>query len=276
MPTDSLTILHLSDLHFNAYPKNWEQWFSKRLLGAANWWLNRSSKYPSQRYLQLIEVVRQMGWDHLVISGDLTQLALPEEFAKARMALQPLLQDQERVSVVPGNHDYYVSETKESDYFFGYFGSFFGKNEIHTRQLNQDWHLIGWHSATPTPWYSASGCVRRQTLKATDEYLQQQSADTRFVLVNHYPISFPDREHDTKHELLNLEQVQYWLSNRPQIRLYLHGHIHHNWHHVQQYASHSLHVVNSASSTMIDEKSTSSFHRIRLRKDQIQVEPISF
>ncbi len=108
MPTDSLTILHLSDLHFNAYPKNWEQWFSKRLLGAANWWLNRSSKYPSQRYLQLIEVVRQMGWDHLVISGDLTQLALPEEFAKARMALRPLLQDQERVSIVPGNHDYYV------------------------------------------------------------------------------------------------------------------------------------------------------------------------
>ena len=153
-----------------------------------------------------------MGWDHLVISGDLTQLALPEEFAKARMALQPLLQDQERVSIVPGNHDYYVSETEESDYFFSYFGSFFGKNEIHTRQLNQDWHLIGWHSATPTPWYSASGCVWRQTLKATDEYLQQQSADTRFVLVNHYPISFPDREHDTKHELLNLEQVQYWRS----------------------------------------------------------------
>ena len=89
MPTDSLTILHLSDLHFSAYPKNWEQWFSKRLLGAANWWLNRSSKYPPQRYLQLIEVVRQMGWDHLVISGDLTQLALPEEFAKARMALRP-------------------------------------------------------------------------------------------------------------------------------------------------------------------------------------------
>jgi 3',5'-cyclic AMP phosphodiesterase CpdA len=97
-----------------------------------------------------------MGWDHLVISGDLTQLALPEEFAKARMALRPLLQNQERVSIVPGNHDYYVSETEESDYFRSYFGSFFGKNEIHTRRLNQDWHLIGWHSATPTPWYSAS------------------------------------------------------------------------------------------------------------------------
>ena len=169
-----------------------------------------------------------------------------------------------------------LAKPRNQTIFRSYFGSFFGKNEIHTRRLNQDWHLIGWHSATPTPWYSASGCVRRETLKATDEYLQQQAADTRFVLVNHYPISFPDREHDTKHELLNLEQVQYWLSNRPQIRLYLHGHIHHNWHHVKQYASHSLHVVNSASSTMIDEKSTSSFHRIRLRKDQIQVEPISF
>ena len=276
MSTDSLTILHLSDLHFSTYPKNWGQWFSKRLLGATNWWLNRSSKYPAQRYHQLIEVLRQMDWDHLVISGDLTQLALPEEFARARMALRPVLKDQERVSIVPGNHDYYVSETEESDNFHSYFGSFFGKNEIHTRRLNQNWHLIGWHSAIPTPWYNASGCVRRETLKATDKYIQQQATDTRFVLVNHYPISFPDREHDTKHELLNLEQVQYWLSNRPKIRLYLHGHIHHNWHHVQQYSSHSLHIVNSASSTMIDENSASSFHRIRLHKDQIQVEPISF
>ena len=71
-----------------------------------------------------------MDWDHLVISGDLTQLALPEEFARARMALRPVLKDQERVSIVPGNHDYYVSETEESDNFHSYFGSFFGKRKF--------------------------------------------------------------------------------------------------------------------------------------------------
>jgi 3',5'-cyclic AMP phosphodiesterase CpdA len=217
-----------------------------------------------------------MEWDHLVISGDLTQLALPEEFVKARMILRPLLENPERVSIVPGNHDYYVQGPNQSDNFQNYFGIFFGKNEIHTRPLNQDWHLIGWHSAMPTPWYSSSGRIQRSTLKATDEYVKGQSVDTQFVLVNHYPISFPNRRHDTKHELLNLEQVQHWLSKHPQIRLYLHGHIHYNWHHLQHYSSHSLHVVNSASSTMLGEKSPSNFHRIRLSKDQIQVEPISF
>ena len=43
-----------------------------------------------------------MGWDYLVISGDLTQLALPEEFAKARMALRPLLQNQEELALFLG------------------------------------------------------------------------------------------------------------------------------------------------------------------------------
>ena len=220
---------------------------------------------------------QELEWDHLVISGDLTQLALAEEFALARQTLAPLLNRPERVSIVPGNHDYYVRESREGDGFRQFFGAFFGEEEIHTCRLNDDWHLIGWHCAHPTPWYSAAGWVRQQTLQATERYLQNLPPGVRCVLVNHYPVAFPDgHEPKSEHELLNLEQVQHWLSRQPQIQLYLHGHIHRNWEHLQHYPSHTLHVVNSASSTMEVPADHSCFHRITLAGDRIHVEPLRY
>jgi 3',5'-cyclic AMP phosphodiesterase CpdA len=43
--------------------------------------------------------------DHVVLSGDLTALALDEEFEGARKALGRLVDDPGRVTVIPGNHD---------------------------------------------------------------------------------------------------------------------------------------------------------------------------
>ena len=42
-----------------------------------------------------------MDWDHLVISGDLTQLGLEQEFEEARRELEPLLQEKDRSPSFP-------------------------------------------------------------------------------------------------------------------------------------------------------------------------------
>ena len=104
------TIIHISDLHFHTYPQNFRDWRSKRILGAANLLFRRKRQFPLQRAKRLVEQIQKMNWDHLVISGDLTQLALEKEFSRARKTLEPLLTDPERVTVIPGNHDRYVSQ----------------------------------------------------------------------------------------------------------------------------------------------------------------------
>ena len=62
--------------------------------------------------------------DHILISGDLTTTALPEEFRAARAALADLLIDSSRVTVIPGNHDRYTTGSVRYRQFEEWFGVF--------------------------------------------------------------------------------------------------------------------------------------------------------
>ena len=49
------TIIHISDLHFHRYPKNFSEWQPKRLLGVANTFFKRARQFPLQRSKKLVE-----------------------------------------------------------------------------------------------------------------------------------------------------------------------------------------------------------------------------
>jgi len=74
-----LTLLHISDLHFGP-------------------------PYVPEVGEALLHTIAGMAADVIVISGDLTQRAKPEQFAEARAYLDRLPQATTRV-IVPGNHD---------------------------------------------------------------------------------------------------------------------------------------------------------------------------
>ncbi|HBL54657.1 MAG TPA: metallophosphoesterase [Candidatus Lambdaproteobacteria bacterium] len=271
------TIVHISDLHFHTYPQNFREWKSKRIIGTGNLFLHRARQFPIKRAKQLVEQIQNMKWDHLVISGDLTQLSLERGFSLARETLEPLLKDPERVTIIPGNHDRYVKHSAANDYYKQYFGEFFGDEEIHVCKLNSDWVIVGWDSAHPNDWLTAAGTVRRSTIRATEKLLLSFPEKTRFVIVNHYPLTFPEGwKFDQFHELYNLIPVRNWILRHPNIRLYLHGHIHRNWtHHLPRVSTPELLLVNSASSTSTPYTGQkSSFHQIDLQEDNVRVTPI--
>ena len=271
------TIIHISDLHFHTYPQNFQKCMSKRVLGMGNLYLRRAKQYPLQRAKLLVEQIKNMKWDHLVISGDLTQLSLKKDFLLARETLEPLLKDPERVTIIPGNHDRYIHYTSKTDYYKQYFGEFFGNEEIHVRNLNQEWVIVGWDSAHPNDWLTASGTVRRSTIQATENLLNSFPEKTRFIIANHYPLTFPEGwKIDHHHELYNLLPVRNWILRQPNIRLYLHGHIHRNWQHrLSRGSAPELLLLNSASSTSIlHSGQKSSFHQIDLNGDSIKIIPI--
>lgn len=105
-----MKILHLSDLHFQVEcpVSRWLELGWRRVAAQAEFRLLR-------RRLLFLDVERtvgriladaeRLGVDHLVVSGDLTALALPEEFAAARAALAPW---EKRMTIIPGNHDRYT------------------------------------------------------------------------------------------------------------------------------------------------------------------------
>jgi len=119
-----IRVLHASDLHFYVPPPSlWSVLRSpKRLVGLANLYLlRRVARFSLDVQRQLVrEIVRQRP-DVVVLSGDLTCLALEEEFLLARQELQPLLECSPQHGVpaghafptliIPGNHDAYTDES---------------------------------------------------------------------------------------------------------------------------------------------------------------------
>ena len=271
------TIIHISDLHFHSYPQKFSEFNAKRILGATNLLIRRAREFPLKRAKLLVEIIQKMEWDHLVISGDITQLSLEKEFSLAREILDPLLIKSERVTVIPGNHDRYINQHDGTDLFTKYFGEFFGKNEIHVSEINQKWILVGWDSAHPNDLRTAAGTVKNITIQATEKLLQNFPDQTNFIVVNHYPLTFPeDWKFDRSHELYNLVPVRNWILQNSQIRLYLHGHIHLNWvHRLPRDSAPELLLVNSAAScSKLYNGQSSSFHQIVLEDSKVKVNPI--
>ncbi len=271
--------MHVSDLHYHALPHTPAEWTSKRLLGSLNLLLRRRADYPPERYERLRDRLLAEEWDHLLISGDFTQLALATEFEQARQHLAPLLDGPRPVHVIPGNHDRYVSEACAPDRFYEFFGPWWTTQEILTAPLGPGWWLIGWDSTHPNSWLQACGTVREQTLAATEAFMEAQPPGTRFVLMNHYPLWFPEGwEVHANHELNQLERVREWVWAHSAIGLYLHGHVHRNWHlSFTRPDGSPLEVVNSASSTMRVKPSRppTSLHRITLEATGCTVEALS-
>ncbi len=273
----SATIIHISDLHFHSYPHKLVEFNAKRVLGSINLLFRRAREFPIKRAELLVERINQMKWDHLVISGDITQLSLEREFSLARETIDPLLNKKDRVTIIPGNHDRYFDNQIGEDLFAKYFGEFFGKNEIHSSKINDDWHLLGWDSTHHNDLRTSSGTVKISTIRATENFIQNLSDKTKFIIANHFPLTFPEGwKIDRSHELYNLVPVRNWILQNPQIRLYLHGHIHTNWvHSLSRDLAPDLTLVNSAAScSKLYTGQISSFHQIVLEDNNVKVKPI--
>jgi 3',5'-cyclic AMP phosphodiesterase CpdA len=271
-----LVMVHLSDLHVHRLPRDARQWLGKRGLGALNVLLRRGRQFPVERMRRLVRQVAALPWDQLVVTGDLTQLGLREEFAWARELLEPLLaRGPEHVTILPGNHDRYVPEAEPG--FETYFGEYFrpGPEGVATRPLAGNWSLAVWDSAIPLPPFLAGGRVQPAALAFTERWLEGLPPGARVVVACHYPVCFPPayRPH-RHHELTNLEQVRQWLGAHP-VDLYLHGHIHANWVLSMPSGRGSLLAVNSASSSQVPRRSDrSAFHRIELDDGPPRVYPL--
>lgn len=265
------TLIHLSDPHFHALPRRVRDWLGKRGVGALNLLLNRRRQFPRERARRLVRQVAALDWDHLVVSGDLTQLGLRHEMELAWREMAPwLARGAERVTIIPGNHDRYTPGDEAPGPFDEVFGDFSpqGPERFCAKRLTGRWWLAAWDSAIPRPVLQASGRVAPETLRATERWLAGLPANARVVLTNHYPLAFPEWYRvRTRHELLNLAEVSAWLA-RQRIELYLHGHVHHNWVIAQSGSAGTQWFVNSASSTQVLRSGGhSSFHRIRLPEE---------
>src|SRR5258707_13239730 len=80
------------------------QLLNKRATGYANWWRNRVHLHVPEALAGIVADIKAEKPDHIALTGDLVNVALPTEFSRAAEWLAALGGPAE-VTLVPGHHD---------------------------------------------------------------------------------------------------------------------------------------------------------------------------
>src|SRR4051794_38719172 len=100
-----MRIAHLSDLHvLSPGSMRWRSLlFNKRVTGYATIVFHRGRVFRRD-YLDVVVAAAGRDADHVVITGDITNLALESEYEVASRMIEALARTVEP-TIVPGNHD---------------------------------------------------------------------------------------------------------------------------------------------------------------------------
>jgi 3',5'-cyclic AMP phosphodiesterase CpdA len=225
-----LRIIHLSDIHVWRYEFNPIRLFGKRIVGMLELLRGRARRFRLERIVDVVERVKSLEPDHILITGDVTTTALPSEFRGARAALAELLADPERVTVVPGNHDRYTARSARRRKFETYFGEFApNRSYPWLRLLDSDLAILG---LDPTrPHLTARGYLPPgQLAQARMLLADPDRRPRRLIVACHYPLSAPPYyEAELRFKRLkNAALVRSWLAEiGPHV--YCCGHVHAAW-----------------------------------------------
>src|SRR5579871_2104455 len=121
-----MRIAHFSDLHLLSLEGvSMRRFMNKRLTGYANLRLKRGSIHRASYVRAIAREVRRIQADHVIVTGDLTNLALEPEFELARAVIEKDLDlSPKDVTIVPGNHDVYTRGAHVNKRFEAYFGDY--------------------------------------------------------------------------------------------------------------------------------------------------------
>ncbi len=233
-----LRIAHVSDLHvLSSAGVEWRKMlFNKRITGFANLVLRRS-RVHRREYLLAVLAAAAASADHVVVTGDITNLALESEYEEARKLLDGVARSTE-VTVVPGNHDIYLPPVQRERRFPSHFGAFLRGDlsefaldlpagPYPVVKLRGAAAIIALSSAVPRPPFIAAGFVGAAQLAALGRLLghPEVARRTPVILIHHPPVDTRIRLRQLRDGLVDAASFRNALA--PLARgLVLFGHLH--------------------------------------------------
>ena len=232
-------IAHLSDLHLlslaGAVP--WRL-LNKRFTGWVNLKVKREHAHRPEVLRAVAARLRDEHVDHLVVTGDVSNLALEAEFELVRELLDGIGLPPDRVSVVPGNHDVYTSGAYRTQRFARFFAPFLAsdlpglvaddpRGPFPFVKLRGPVAFIGLSSAVPRPPLVAAGSLGKNQLAALARVLAHPEVARRTpVILQHHPAHAPESRSkallESLHDAPDLAATLAHVSRG----LLLHGHLH--------------------------------------------------
>lgn len=196
-----IRVAHVSDLHvLSRTGAGWRQIvFNKRITGYANLLLHRG-RVHRRAFLEKVLAAAADAADELVVTGDVTNLALEHEYQQATDLLDVAARNAE-VTVVPGNHDLYLPSLAREGRFAHHFRRFLRSDlpalasdvpagRFPTVRLREGLAIIGLSSAIPRPPFISAGRLGTAQLRALEVVLAHPEVQRRspVILVHHPPV----------------------------------------------------------------------------------------
>ena len=226
-------LAHLSDPHLGPLPQaGLRALASKRVLGLLSWHLRRRHVHVARSLQAVAQDIAGQGFDHIAVTGDLANIALPQEFHLARAWLDALGAS-DKVTVVPGNHDAYVGVDwakgleNWAPFMTGDDGRApAGPDDFPFLRVRGPVALIGLSTAQPSSPLTATGAVGPEQLAAAEKMLRETASQDlfRIVLIHHPP---QKSAASWRKRLRDAPEVRAMLG-RAGAELVLHGHLHYS------------------------------------------------
>lgn len=225
-------VAHITDLHLLSLKGvSPLALLNKRLTGAANLLFNRAGQFPLEVAHALIQDVKSQNPDHVVVSGDVSNLSLDPEFALVGEVLGGLDMPPERVTVVPGNHDYYTGSAAKEEAFSKALGRYLcgdlqpGPGHFPQLKLATDGlAVLALSSARVSAPLLAVGTLGTRQLRLAEQLLLHPACEDRFrLVVLHHPLGGP---HVSWGKRLTDAAAFKQMLRRVGAELVVHGHLH--------------------------------------------------
>lgn len=229
-----MKLAHLSDPHLGPLPDpKLLQLFSKRILGYLNWQRNRAKSMGGGTLDQLIADLKAQAPDHIAVTGDLVNIALPLEIIGARQWLEEV-GTPGNVTVVPGNHDAYVPGALKKA--VSTWKPYMSGDNAETAdmpeatfpfvRIRDEVALVGVSTARATaPWFATGRVGGKQARQLRDILADLGKRDLfRVVMIHHPPFRHATHWHKRLSDASRVRAV----LKRAGAELVLHGHTHVN------------------------------------------------
>lgn len=226
-----MRLAHCSDLHLLSLDgAGILDFANKRWIGGLNLLANRGRHHQSEIFEAMIEDLNQQEVDHILVTGDVTNLALDDEFRFARELFDRLSLSPDQITVLPGNHDAYVQ--KGAKFFHKHFEEFFSSDQEH--RTEETWPcvrrrgpvaILGLSTSLQTPWFTAYGIIGDEQLERLRAALTAPELEDslRLVAIHHSPAE--PRARSRVRGLRDRAKL-YSLLEEVGAELILHGHEH--------------------------------------------------
>lgn len=226
-------LAHCSDLHLLSLEgARFLDFANKRWIGGLNLLWNRSRHHQAGIWQEMIADFNRGVADHVLVTGDITNVALEGEFRYARALFDELELGPEEVTVIPGNHDAYVA--RGAVHFAEHFGPFFAADDGWQWDDDDPWPvvrvrgpvaIIALSTSQQTPWFTCYGRLGVKQLGRLREVLEDPRLAGRLrLLAIHHPPAGPWAESRVRglHDRRRLWEI----LGDTGAELVLHGHEH--------------------------------------------------